>query len=178
MVTSLSRPKSSGFAIRQSYDLVAILLLATFMLFGPFLETIALGQVNALALFLILASLLLSELDRQVLAGISLGTAILLKTSPALFIVYFLLIRRYRVVLTTLATALLLTLLAQIPFTTRISEQFISIVPRLSNELHPSLYNQSASSMVFRLLNDFRPSDLNTIIPAVNKMVLGVLTSV
>jgi alpha-1,2-mannosyltransferase len=120
----------------------------------------------------------LSELDKPFFAGLSLGIAILLKTSPALFIIYFLIIRRYRVVLVTLATVLLLTLLSQVPFPTNIVEHFLSIIPKLSNEIHPTPYNQSISSIAFRLLSGLPPSDLNTIIPFINKTILGVLISV
>ena len=68
----------------QLYRIQAVWLLMVFIAFGPFLETTAIEQVNTFALFFVLASVFLSEMEHPVLAGLALEIAILEKTSPIL----------------------------------------------------------------------------------------------
>jgi alpha-1,2-mannosyltransferase len=151
MATSLSKPGSSN-PLHESFSAQDIFLLTLFMVFGPFLETISIGQVNTLSLFFILASLVLSEMDRPVLAGVSIGTAILIKTSPALFLIYFLLIRRYRVIIAALVTMLVLTLLSQIPFPIDVITPFFTTVLRLPDAIAGGNYGFALTNFASRIL--------------------------
>ena len=147
---------------------------ALFLLFGPFLEAITVGQIDTLALVFVLGSLLFSELDKPVPAGVSIGVAILIKTSPVVFLVYFVLTRRYRVVVFAGITAVVLTLLSGLPFPGDVSGQFVSILPKLSNEIHPTRYNLSLGSTVFRLLGDSSSWWTSSLIPVANKVLLFI----
>jgi alpha-1,2-mannosyltransferase len=130
------------------------------------------GQVDTLALMFVLGSLLFSELDRPGLAGISIGVAILLKTSPVMFLAYFILTRQYRVVLFAAITAVVLTVLSGIPFPGDVTGQFISILPKLSNEIHPTRYNLSLSSTAFRTFGDLTSYSISTLIPIADKLLM------
>jgi hypothetical protein len=67
-----------------------------------------LNQINNFTLLLIVAALVLWQVRRHVAAGMALGAAILLKVTPALLLVWFLLKRQYR----TAGAALLTIVLA------------------------------------------------------------------
>ena len=75
-----------------------------------------LGTVNLLLLFLIIATWVLFEQQREWEAGIPLGLAVLIKLLPAVLIVFFLVKRRWRVAATAVAVSLIGTIV--FPLTT------------------------------------------------------------
>lgn len=66
-----------------------------------------LNQINALTLFLLVLSYVVWEQGRDGLAGFWLGLAILLKVTPGLMLIWFLLKRQYRVAAAALLTVAL-----------------------------------------------------------------------
>lgn len=78
----------------------------------PVWVTVAIGQINWLVVLLILgdAVLLLSRSSRW--AGVGIGLATAIKLTPAVFIIYLLVTRRFRAAATASVTALAATLLA------------------------------------------------------------------
>lgn len=166
--------------VKEADDLtrvmVASILPGLLLVFGPFLEAITVGQVDTFALMFVLGSLLLSELDLPGLAGASIGTAILLKTSPVIFLAYFILTRQYRVVVFAAITILMLTVLSGIPFPGDVIGQFINILPKLSSAIHPTGYNLSLGSTAFRLWGDRTFWSASSVIPIANKVLL-ILTA-
>lgn len=147
----------------QPYRIQAIWLLMVFIAFGPFLETTAIGQVNTFAPFFVLAPVFLSEMEHPVLAGLALEIAILEKTSPILFVIYFLLIRRCWVVISAIVSTALPTFRSQILFSGNVIGQFFEIVPRLMIEVHVSPYNQSLHVIVLRLIPENGTESLQSI---------------
>ena len=69
-------------------------MLLSFLFLAPFIESVAIGQVNAFALLSILASFYLSERGRDWLAGSAVALAIALRTTPVLVLIYFLRARK------------------------------------------------------------------------------------
>jgi alpha-1,2-mannosyltransferase len=78
----------------------------------PIRETFAFGQINILLATLVLTDLLVALPRRWKLAGVGIGLAAAIKLTPAIFIVYLLLNRRWRMAITAMATAVAATLLA------------------------------------------------------------------
>ena len=93
----------------------------------PIRETFAFGQINLMLAALVLADLLVavprkssgaprrrrwSRVGSWKLAGVGIGLATAIKLTPAIFIVYLLLTRRWRTAVTAMATATVATLLA------------------------------------------------------------------
>src|SRR5258707_2542631 len=72
-----------------------IFVIALLVGFGPLWEATHLGQINAFVTLFLALSLYFSERDPPVRSGVCLGLAILLKLSTAIFILYFLVLRRY-----------------------------------------------------------------------------------
>lgn len=87
---------------------VAALLLCTWT---PIPDNAWMGQANLVALLPALGGLALAK-RRPVLGGVLVGTAAMLKMSPALFLLYWALKREWRPVLAAMATAVALTVLS------------------------------------------------------------------
>jgi alpha-1,2-mannosyltransferase len=78
----------------------------------PIRETVNFGQINMLLVLLVLTDLLIVAPRWPRLAGIGIGIAAAIKLTPAIFIVYLLITRRWRAALMAAATAATATLLA------------------------------------------------------------------
>ncbi|MEV6393918.1 glycosyltransferase 87 family protein [Streptomyces sp. NPDC051907] len=83
-----------------------------FALLEPVRDTISFGQVNLLLLALVLADAWLLSSGRARYAGYCIGLAAAIKLTPAVFIGYLLLTRRWRAAAAAASTAVLATLLA------------------------------------------------------------------
>jgi len=78
----------------------------------PIRETVTYGQVNLILVLLILADLLVGVPRKARWTGVGIGLAAAIKMTPAIFIIYLLVTRRWRAAATATATALAATLLA------------------------------------------------------------------
>jgi alpha-1,2-mannosyltransferase len=101
-------------ARRHGWSLWFVLPLALALVswLEPIRETVSFGQINLLLVVLILADLLYGVPRKARWAGVGIGLAAAIKLTPAIFILYLLLTRRWRAALTATATALAATLLA------------------------------------------------------------------
>ncbi|MEH0981254.1 glycosyltransferase 87 family protein [Micromonospora sp. CPCC 205556] len=88
---------------------VALCLAAAF---EPMRETVNFGQVNMLLLFLVAVDLLRLLPAGSRWAGVGIGLAAAIKLTPAIFVVYLLVTRRWRAAFTSMAAAVGATLLA------------------------------------------------------------------
>lgn len=80
--------------------------------FEPLRETFLFGQVNVYLVFLVAADLVLLVGQRSRFAGVAIGLATAIKLTPAVFIVYLVVTRRWRAALVASGTATLATLAA------------------------------------------------------------------
>jgi alpha-1,2-mannosyltransferase len=80
--------------------------------FDPVRETITFGQVNTLLLTLVAADLLFGLSQGRRWAGVGIGLAAAVKLTPAIFVLYLLLTRRWRAAATAVGTAVAATLAA------------------------------------------------------------------
>ncbi|MFB6174121.1 MAG: glycosyltransferase family 87 protein [Halobacteriales archaeon] len=123
-------------------------LLLAMLGFGPFLELLHIGQINAFVVAVLLGAFLLAERGRELLAGGALAVAVLLKTTPLLFLPYFLAVRRYRVAATAAVGLVAGTAVAAFQFSPSLLVEYAEIVPRLVGEHDVTLYNESYRSVV------------------------------
>ncbi len=93
-------------------DTAVIFLLTT--IFFPLQNTISGGQINVFILFLTTLALYFFQQKRDGLTGILLGVATIIKISPFLLLIYFLLKRQWKVFVSGLATIGGLTLLTEL----------------------------------------------------------------
>jgi len=135
--------------------------------FYPVWHHLKIGQSSLLVLLLLAVTLALLRLRRDGAAGITLAFAVLLKLTPAIFILFLVFRRRWRAVGFTLIGLVALTAIsaaatgweAQVTYYTK-------IVPLLGagTAFYP---NQSINGFVTRLLGmgDYRKADLSAALP-------------
>ncbi|MFI5933234.1 glycosyltransferase 87 family protein [Actinoplanes sp. NPDC051494] len=82
------------------------------LIFEPVRETFGFGQVNMLLLALVAADVLFGVSRGRRWAGVGIGLATAIKLTPGVFILYLLVIRRWRAAGTAIATSAAATLLA------------------------------------------------------------------
>jgi alpha-1,2-mannosyltransferase len=91
---------------------VVCLALPLVSVLEPVRETVSFGQINLILAALILADLLVLVRRGSRFAGVAIGLAAAIKLTPAIFILYLLLSRRYRAAAVASGTAVAATLLA------------------------------------------------------------------
>ena len=129
-----------------------LLTIGLLVFFGPFVETVYVGQINAFVVLSLYLSLLLAEDGKNVLAGLMLALAIVLKTSPLLFVGYFLATRRYRVVVSSLASLVALSAIAALQFSPEVLHAFLATVARMGTELFLSTVNEGVAVTLHQAL--------------------------
>lgn len=95
-----------------SLPFALVLALTVISALEPIRENYTFGQINMVLVLLILADLLVLLPRRSRWAGVLIGLAAAIKLTPAIFIVYLLISRRYRAGLTAIASAAAASLLA------------------------------------------------------------------
>lgn len=122
--------------------------------FGPFLETLWVGQINA---FLVLSLVLCFYLDRRgrpFLAGVFLAFAVVIKLIPIVLGAYFL-VRRAGKLLGGLATGLgVFSLVAFFQWGAAVTVNYLALLPALSGDFVPSIFNLSFQGVLVRLLGE------------------------
>jgi hypothetical protein len=141
-----------GFSQANTWKRNAIIVGS--IVFYPFIETLHFGQVNTIVVFFILSSLYLNKNNRPISSGTLLSISIIFKTSPAIFVLYYLLKRNYKVVISTLISYGLFSVFAIQYFGGEVSliYNYIGVAYMLSNEIFISSWNQSIVPMIFALL--------------------------
>jgi hypothetical protein len=119
-------------------------------LFAPVRHALYVGQVNAFLLLLVAVTFLACQRDHQAVAGVSLGIAALIKVSPGLLALHFLLARRFRA-LAAFALTVLGFPAVTLPLFRNDLHAFFAIVPARLSQPMPHLVNQSLNGFFSRL---------------------------
>lgn len=157
----------------RRYSLFVISVL--FLLYGPFLSTAYVGQINLYPLFFLMLTYYLSEKGHDYPAGISLAFAVILKTSPLIIVIYFLLRRKYKVVAGALLAIIVLSVLSSLQFSGNLLSDFVSIFLSMSNEIHPSSFNESYISSIYKIISPTTKFNLDLLLPFINRAMLFVI---
>lgn len=164
------------YLLRYPYWLISLALVLNL---DPVLDSMLLGQLDLLILFLIVVSYWGYRSGRERVAGASLGLAAMIKISPGLLILYFLFKRRFRVVASAFATMVLIGSLSLLVAGPGMHIQFLRhILPTLlAGSAH--MENQSLNGFFNRLfLEASFLTDLAEVPPLPQVRILTLLTSV
>lgn len=133
-----------------------LLLIPLITLSFPVKWTFGMGQINHLILLLLVATFYFYKRKKDFLAGVFLGTAVVLKLVPAFLLGLFLIKRKLKIVSYSLGTIFLLTLLAGLVFRFELTkEYFFRIVPTIFSPSGKEVYyNQSITGFIARLTTD------------------------
>ena len=83
-------------ADKKGLDWFLIFFIAFHVIFGPLVSTLRLGQINIFLGSLIFLSLYLQSRGKEIFASFLLSLAILIKITPAVFVLYYIVQRRWR----------------------------------------------------------------------------------
>ncbi len=131
--------------------LAAFLLLA----FAPVGETIHVGQINGFVVLCLVLAYYCSERSGaawEIAAAVAFSLAVLLKTSPIVVTLYFVALRRYRLIIFSIISAAVLSAIAAIQFSPNLLLQFIDTTLRIGSGIHYSFYNHSPLRMAWQFL--------------------------
>lgn len=148
-------------------------VLAIFLGFAPFLETIHIGQINVFVILALCLMFAFSENEKPFLAGFFLAVAIVFKTSPIIFVFYYLIQRKFRIVLSCAVSLIIMSLIPIGQFSLNVLWDFLAILPKLGGEIHPTNYNQSILSLLFRVLQRFDFTEVDSVLIISHKILLG-----
>jgi len=164
-----------GYLLRYPYWLMSLALVLNL---DPVLDSMLLGQLDLLILFLIVVSYWGYLSGREVVAGASLGLAAMIKISPGLLILYFLFKRRFRVVASAFATMLLIGSLSLLVAGPGMHIQFLRHVLPTLLAGSAQMENQSLNGFFNRLfLEASFLTDLAEVPPLPQVRILTLLTS-
>lgn len=163
------------YLLRYPYWLVALALVLNL---DPVLDSMLLGQLDLLILFLIVVSYWGYRSGREVVAGASLGLAAMIKLSPGLLLLYFLFKRRFRIVASAFATVALTGSLSLLVAGPKAHIQFLTdILPTLLAG-SAQIENQSLNGFFNRLfLEASFMTELAEVPPLPQVRILTLLTS-
>jgi hypothetical protein len=123
------------------------------LLYGPVTASLFWGQVEPFVLLMLVLALRNSEARRDVASGIAVGLAALCKIYPIVLLGYFLLSRRWTVVVSTGLTILGGILLSLIAFGGEVHADFIHQLLRTAGDkFWPNTMNASLSAVVAKSL--------------------------
>jgi len=106
---------------------IVLLLLAA--VWGPFFLSYAVGQVTVVLFFLLVLHYRLAQWGRPVASGLVLAVIVMLKLSPALFLAYWLLRKRWTLVASAFAGIIVIVLLTGIEYNL---DFFTRVMPHLA----------------------------------------------
>lgn len=109
-------------------------LLAAFLVFHllGFRHNLYMGQINIIVLLLIVSSLYAWRRGRDLLSGVLLALAMLIKMSPAILVLFFLLSHRPRIVWAAAAASVVLFILSALTFGLAPWCEFFNLLPHLA----------------------------------------------
>jgi alpha-1,2-mannosyltransferase len=136
------------YLLTYPYWLIAVALVLNL---DPVLDSLLLGQTDALILLLLVICFWAYRRGRDVIAGAALGLAAMIKISPGLLVLYFLLKRQMRIVASAVAAMLLLGGVSLLSAGFEVHAMFVTeILPKLlAGSAH--FENQSLNGFFNRL---------------------------
>jgi len=136
------------WAPRFRNPLLLACFLVVFVFFQPLRYTLFLSQTHPIFLFLTLLAVFLAGTGRNLLAGLVLALAAIVKISPGLLVVYWLMTGRYRASVSFLLWSAGFTALMLLTIETDTIRCYFSQLDRISSILLTALNNQSLAAFV------------------------------
>ena len=153
---------------------VAFLLSAVFFIqYFPTKFTLTLGQINLIFLFLTILSFYAFRKGKDILSGVSLAIAALLKIFPGFLILFFFKEKRWKAIFSFLATLILIVVLTGLFFGPNLfSDYFATSSGLFLKAGSPSYFDQSLNGFLSRLNC---PSSWRLVLRLTSSLVLIVM---
>jgi len=145
---------------------LAVMLLG----FGPAWETLLTGQVNALAMLALVLALACDLRGRPWLGGLCLALAVVLKTSPAALLLFYLVRGRWRVLAGAGVGLGAASAVAALQFGGDILVDWLAVLGRIGVMVRTSKFNQSVLALAYRQLAPLGWDGLAPTLLAIHKL--------
>ena len=127
----------------------------------PFRQTLSFGQINIYLALLVAVDLLVLGRRGSKWTGIGIGLATAIKLTPGIFIVYLLVVGRWRAAITAMATTVGVTLLSAVFAPTEAWKYFTSLMWQTSRVgFLDTTMNQSVNGLLARLAAPLTPGHM------------------
>ena len=144
---------SRAFGLSESTGMLPLLWILAF-LYPPALYTIYKGQVNIVILLLLAITYWLCTRNRQIIAGVALGVASMIKVIPIFLVPYALWRRRYRLGLAAAATIIIIGMIGLAIVGSGPHQTYLSTVLPSLAQPRPNPSNQSLGGFFSLLMID------------------------
>ncbi len=156
-------------------SLAAALTVAAFA-FEPMSQTVAFGQINLFLTLLVLLDALVLMPRRSRWAGIGVGLAMAIKLTPGIFLLYFIVNKRWREVVVALITTVVATALAALVAPTETWRYFTDLLWNSERVgFLDNTTNQSINGFLARALAPDEPSKLLWLALSAAVITVGVV---
>ncbi len=140
----------------------------------PFRQTIAFGQINIYLALLVAVDLLVLGRRGSRWTGVGIGLATAIKLTPGIFIVYLLVIGRWRAALTAIGTVIAANLVSLVIAPAETWKYFTALVWETSRVgFLDTTINQSVNGLIARLDSPLAPSRLPWLLLVIAVAVIG-----
>lgn len=127
----------------------------------PFRQTLSFGQINIYLALLVVVDLLVLGRRGSKWTGVGIGLATAIKLTPGIFIVYLLVVGRWRAAITAMATTVGVTLLGAVFAPTETWKYFTSLMWQTSRVgFLDTTMNQSVNGLLARLAAPLTPGHM------------------
>ncbi len=141
----------------------------------PFRQTLSFGQINVYLSLLVLVDLLVLGRRNSKWTGVGIGLATAVKLTPGIFIVYLLLVGRWRAALTAIGTVVAANLVSAMVAPTETWRYFTSLVWETSRVgFLDTTMNQSVNGLLARLNAPLAPDRVAWLVLAGSLAVFGL----
>ena len=134
LILHVVRAGLADHGAKKAYQYFVLILVAS-LGFAPFWETIHIGQINVFVILCLCLMFYYSEQDKPIQSGAFLALAIALKTSPVVFVFYYVVTRKFSLLLSCAISLAILSLIPFFQFYPRILTDFLTILPKLGSEI-------------------------------------------
>jgi len=137
------------FKVQLTSSTVMILSSLAFIYF-PVKFTLGMGQLNLLVLLLIFLTFYFYIKDKDSYSGICLGISLMLKLFPVLLLIYFLLLRKFKIFLCTIVTFICLGGISYLIIKPEINNYYWQNLLPILDSVPVDYYNQALSGFLAR----------------------------
>src|SRR6478752_3433334 len=140
----------------------------------PFRQTLSFGQINIYLALLVLVDLLVLGRRGSKWTGVGIGLATAIKLTPGIFIIYLLVVGRWRAALTAIGTVIAANLISLVIAPAETWKYFTALMWETSRVgFLDTTLNQSINGLIARIDSPLAPSRLPWLILAALVVVVG-----
>lgn len=155
------------------FSSIALLLSSLIFIYFPVKFTLGMGQLNLLVLIFVVLAFYFYVKGKDSYSGVCLGVSIMLKLFPVLLLLYFLLLRKYKIFLYSIIAFVSLGGISYLFIAPGINNYYWQHLFSIFSSVPVDYYNQALSGFLARQFNDFYLRELLRVIISIFLIVFS-----